>query len=313
MIKSVRLFFQLLCFLLIVSSSTLQAREFTIFFHNDVLGSPIIGTDEAGNVLGKENYSPFGERQIKDPAASGNTLWFAGKPQNESSGLSYFNARYYSPELGQFMSVDPVAPLEGNIYNFNRYAYANNNPYKYIDPDGRIPIDTVWDGANVLYDIGKITAGWAFGNEVWVANGTIDLGLDAAALFIPYVPAGITKLRYADDVVDTTKGETTTVGRWMSKSEHQKMLDSGKVIESRTGTTHVANPADASAFIKQAKPGSRYVEFDVPASSLKQTNQGWAKVIGPNSLEGRQAAIKGLSVPQMPNATNITHRANKLP
>jgi len=138
MINLIRLLISTLCLLLVVSSSTLQAREFTIFFHNDVLGSPIIGTDEAGNVLGKENYSPFGERQIKDPAASGNTLWFAGKPQNESSGLSYFNARYYSPELGQFMSVDPVAPIEGNIYNFNRYAYANNNPYKYMDPDGRL-------------------------------------------------------------------------------------------------------------------------------------------------------------------------------
>jgi hypothetical protein len=35
------------------------------------------------------------------------------------------------------------------------------------------------------------------------------------------------------------------------------MLDKGQVVESRTGTTHVANPADAGAFLKQAKPGSR--------------------------------------------------------
>ncbi len=111
-----------------------------MFFHNDVLGSPVLATDSAGKVLGRENYSPFGERQVKDPAASGNTLWFTGKPQNESSGLSYFGARYYSPELGQFMSVDPVAPTEGNIHNFNRYAYANNNPYRYVDPDGRAAV-----------------------------------------------------------------------------------------------------------------------------------------------------------------------------
>ncbi|MEN8129173.1 MAG: RHS repeat-associated core domain-containing protein [Pseudomonadota bacterium] len=109
-----------------------------------------------------------------------------------------------------------------------------------------------------------------------------------------------------------TKSGTTTVGRWMSKAEHKAMIKSKKVQESYSGTTHVADPADASAFLKQAAPGSRYVEFDVPTSALKSTNQGWSKVIGPNSLEGRLATKKGLPVPQMPNATNIIHRADKL-
>lgn len=44
-------------------------------------------------------------------------------------------ARYYDPVIGRFYSNDPVGFK--NIHNFNRYAYANNNPYKYIDPDGR--------------------------------------------------------------------------------------------------------------------------------------------------------------------------------
>ena len=48
-----------------------------------------------------------------------------------------------------------------------------------------------------------------------------------------------------------------------------------------------------------------YVEFDVPTSSLKQTNDGWAKIVGPNSLEGRLAAKKGEPLPEMPSATNI--------
>lgn len=114
------------------------------------------------------------------------------------------------------------------------------------------------------------------------------------------------------DCGGVAKGGDTTVGRWMSKTEHKQMLDTRKVVESRTGTTHVADPADASVFLKQAKPGSRYVEFDVPTSSLKQTNADWSKVIGPNSLEGRQAARKGLPTPQMPGAKNIIHKANKL-
>jgi hypothetical protein len=50
------------------------------------------------------------------------------------------------------------------------------------------------------------------------------------------------------------------------------MKASGRVQESFSGTTHVASPADASAFINQAKPGSLYVEFNVPASSINATN-----------------------------------------
>jgi hypothetical protein len=47
------------------------------------------------------------------------------------------SARYYNPTLGRFISPDPVHFIEGNIHSFNRYAYANNNPMKFVDPDGR--------------------------------------------------------------------------------------------------------------------------------------------------------------------------------
>ena len=57
-------------------------------------------------------------------------------------GLSYMQARYYDPVIGRFYSNDPVgaamhisSTLNG-IHGFNRYAYANNNPYKYTDPNG---------------------------------------------------------------------------------------------------------------------------------------------------------------------------------
>ena len=56
-------------------------------------------------------------------------------------------ARYYDPVIGRFYSNDPAGTMEhlsgGNIHGFGRYAYANNNPYKYVDPDGKtgIPIN----------------------------------------------------------------------------------------------------------------------------------------------------------------------------
>ncbi len=101
------------------------------------------------------------------------------------------------------------------------------------------------------------------------------------------------------------------VGRWMSPQEHELMVATGFVQESRSGTTHVASPADQAAFQAQAAIGSFYVEFDVPRDSVKPTQPGWAKILGPNTLEARLAAAKGQPIPQMPPARNIRHIATK--
>ena len=47
-------------------------------------------------------------------------------------------ARYYDPVIGRFYSNDPIGFRD--VHSFNRYAYANNNPYKYTDPDGNNPV-----------------------------------------------------------------------------------------------------------------------------------------------------------------------------
>lgn len=53
------------------------------------------------------------------------------------TGLTYMQQRYYDPVAGRFLSVDPVITDNNSGASFNRYVYAENNPYKYIDPDGR--------------------------------------------------------------------------------------------------------------------------------------------------------------------------------
>lgn len=53
------------------------------------------------------------------------------------------------------------------------------------------------------------------------------------------------------------------------------------------------------------------MEFDVQTSSLKPTNKGWSKIVGPNSLEGRLAAKKGKPLPEMPSAKNIEIKGSK--
>lgn len=87
---------------------------------------------------GDMNYKPFGD-SVEPPK---DDVGYTGHKFDTELGLSYMQARYYDPVIGRFYSNDPVGTLEHlgglqGIQGFNRYAYANNNPYKYTDPDGK--------------------------------------------------------------------------------------------------------------------------------------------------------------------------------
>ncbi len=125
--------------LLLLLTTSANAVEQVTYYHLDGLGSTVAATDENGALLWKEAYRPFGDRIRKEDGDT-NDIWYTGKPHEEEMGLSYFGARWYDPTIGRFMGIDPVGVDEGNIHSFNRYAYANNNPYKFVDPDGRSPI-----------------------------------------------------------------------------------------------------------------------------------------------------------------------------
>ncbi|HZZ91127.1 MAG TPA: RHS repeat-associated core domain-containing protein [Usitatibacter sp.] len=111
----------------------------TTYFHNDLTGSPLAASDSSGHVLWRESYRPYGERLVNSASAKGNDVWFTSRRQDAETGLVYMGARYYDPVAGRFASIDPKAFDESSAHSFNRYAYANNNPYAYFDPDGREP------------------------------------------------------------------------------------------------------------------------------------------------------------------------------
>ena len=80
-------------------------------------------------------YVPFGEVFIEERNNTWNTPYlFNAKEFDEETGMYYYGARYYEPRLSLWMSVDP---LEEKYYNSSSYAYCNNNPIRFIDPDGR--------------------------------------------------------------------------------------------------------------------------------------------------------------------------------
>ena len=66
---------------------------------------------------------------------------FTGQEKDSGSGLYYYGARYYDPELGRFIQPDTY------LDTLNRYAYCYNNPVNYTDPTGHFPWDAVLYGA----------------------------------------------------------------------------------------------------------------------------------------------------------------------
>lgn len=72
------------------------------------------------------------------PGANSSSLisWSARSRLLARFGWSWSQARYYDPDIGRFVSVDPEALAPGELF-LARYAYAENNPSLYIDPDGR--------------------------------------------------------------------------------------------------------------------------------------------------------------------------------
>lgn len=110
-----------------------------------------------------------------------------------------------------------------------------------------------------------------------------------------------------------TENGNSTVGRWMSNEEYNKMVETGKVQMSPNGNrTYVANPASPDAFPSASK-GSIYSEFDVTNSALYQAgNENWAQIPGPGSLIDRLNQKKGLpAITEMPDALNIKNLGGK--
>lgn len=124
----------LTAFLIIFQLSGLAQAGTITYYHTDLLGSPVLESNAAGAITRSVEYRPYGKGELDRP---GSGPGFTGHLNDVGSGLTYMQARYYDPEIARFLSVDPIPVNVGNAFSFNRFAYANNNPYKYVDPDGQ--------------------------------------------------------------------------------------------------------------------------------------------------------------------------------
>jgi len=154
---------------LALAATVANAASTVTYFHNDLAGSPVAATNSSGEVIWRESYRPYGERLNNSSASADNKIYFTSRRQDVETGLVYMGARYYDPVIGRFISTDPKQFDEQNPQLFNRYAYANNNPYKYNDPDGRNPI-------LIAMGIGALIGGGVNAVTQYTSTGTVHWG-----------------------------------------------------------------------------------------------------------------------------------------
>jgi RHS repeat-associated protein len=100
------------------------------YYHTDHLGSTRLVTDSTGAVVASYKFNPYGE--VDTHTGTDIKYGFTGKENDADTGLTYFGARFYDPEIGRFITQDPAKD------GLNWYAYCYNNPLGYVDPDGHM-------------------------------------------------------------------------------------------------------------------------------------------------------------------------------
>ncbi len=196
------------------------------WLHHDASGSAIAATNALGQTLWSRGYEPLGELastsgSITDSRGlySGTRQFFHGKALDDESGLTYFGARYYDPLLGRFTGFDPAPWNEANLHSFNRYAFANNNPLRFTDPDGRA-VETILDVVSLGLSLNE------FRKEPGLLNG-LGVAYDGLAVAVPFMPGGFGIIKNANRAADAA-------------TEAKRSVQAGEAAKGAKTTTEAA-------------------------------------------------------------------------
>src|SRR5690606_5672679 len=185
------------------------AAQNVTYIHTDALGSPVLETNAQAQVVRQVDYRAYGMEVMDTPRPGPG---YTGLYRDVGTGLVYMQQRYYDPQLGLFLSVDPVTAYSNPIGQFHSYRYANNNPYRFTDPDGRQSVGEMIDSG--AEGCGPVScAGWALlkgtwgalgagGGSAWYGKGwssmgggnQVGAGLEIAAVLPPLKLLGSAKL-----------------------------------------------------------------------------------------------------------------------
>lgn len=113
----------------------------TLYYLNDMLGSPLALLNQDSEVALRYHYDEFGTPEqpenfdLNYPGPD-NLFGYTGLGYDSASGLSFARARYFDSGIGRFVSQDTYEGEISNPQSLNLYVYVENNPLRYMDPTG---------------------------------------------------------------------------------------------------------------------------------------------------------------------------------
>lgn len=181
-----------------------NSAEGTFWYLDDHLGSTNVMIDSDGELVEKTLYYPFGSHR----EGGEEKYSFTGKEFDSEIGLYYYGARYYNPETFVFTQADTLIPDVYNPQALNRYSYCYNNPLKYEDPDGHIPLlATALIGAT----IGAIGYGGYSAITQYVRTGQVDWNDVGKSIVVGAVTGGLIGLTCGIGVAVAGTGSTSSI------------------------------------------------------------------------------------------------------
>ncbi len=160
-----------------------------IHYLTDVNGYPLELVDGRGNIVARMEHTAFGEPILPPGQSAPTPFRFAGQYADEETGLFYNRYRYYDPELGRFITPDPIG-IQGGL---NLYAYAPN-PVGWIDPMG-------WKHYARQDDGTLLASGWSTTSPERKGAKDCPEGLQTQA-------KSHTEQQWAQGLIDEMKGKT---------------------------------------------------------------------------------------------------------
>lgn len=263
------------------------------FYHPDHLGSTNLVTDEKGDVVEETHYLPFGE-----VLEGGDSRYlFTGQEKDKETSLNYYGARYYDSFSRHFTQPDTIIQNVYDPQSLNRYAYARNNPVKYVDPSGNIPL------LAIPFIIGAISAGINLISQIVhgssIFGGTINYG-SAGKSFVAGTVAGFAGIgggTVAASAVSGSSGIISSIAAGTSVSAASLM--SAGVAGQATYNVMSGQPLTNNVYevaVSGAKWGGAIGAITGGIMSVKSAGP---KTIGNYKIEGKIREVKAMPLSKL--------------